>query len=99
MILTLFTLGTVVTVDRIDGSYAVLEWNDVQLTEIPVSALPPDVAEGDRLLLHARTLPRSSVAHVPRRRPRGAARARGVRTDRSGREAGECTGVVDVDLQ
>jgi len=99
VILTLFSLGTVVTIDRIEGPYAVLEWNDVQITEIPVTALPPNVAEGDRLVVHTRTLPRSSVAHVPRRRPRGAARARGVRTDCPSHNAGVCTGVVDVDPQ
>lgn len=99
MILTLFSLGTVVTIDRIEGPYAVLEWNDVQLTEIPVNALPPNAAEGDRFVVRARTLPRSSVAHVPRRRPHGAARARGVRSDCSSRKSGVCTGVVDVDPQ
>lgn len=97
MMLVLFTLGSVVTIDRIDGAYAILEWDDVHVTEIPVVALPPNAAEGDRLVLRALALPRSSVAHLTTRRLRVAARARSVRTDCSSREAGVCTGVVNVD--
>lgn len=99
MILTLFSLGTLVTIDRIDGAFAVLEWNDVQLTEFPVIALPPDVEEGDRIVLHTRALPRSSVALAPRRRPHGAARARGARPDCPGRGAGARKGVDHADRQ
>ncbi len=92
MTLALFVVGTIVTVDRIEGPYAVLEWDDAHITEVPVAALPPNVEEGDRIVLRARTLAPSSVTRPSGRRPRGAARARGTRTDRPGREAGFCTG-------
>jgi hypothetical protein len=81
MSLVLFAVGTIVTVDRIEGAYAVLEWRDSNLTEVPITALPPGLHEGDRLLVRARTLPPSSVARRPGRRPRGAAPARRGRAD------------------
>jgi hypothetical protein len=81
----LFAIGTIVVVDRIEGPFAVLEWRDTHLTEVPVSALPAGVHEGDRLLVAARTLPpprsTSSVARRPRRRPRGAVASRPGRSD------------------
>lgn len=92
MTLALVVIGTIVTVDRIEGPYAVLEWDDARITEVPVTALPPSVVEGDRIVLRARTLPPSSVARPSGRRPRGAARARGVRADRPGHGAGSNTG-------
>ncbi|MDP2312783.1 MAG: DUF3006 domain-containing protein [Pseudomonadota bacterium] len=88
MRLALFAIGTIVTIDRIEGPYAVLEWGDVGVTEIPITALPSGAQEGDRIVLRARTLPRSSVARHSGRRPRGAARARGQRTDCAGHVPG-----------
>jgi hypothetical protein len=71
-------VGAVAVIDRIEGPVAVLEWSELGITEVPVEVLPPGAGEGDRLLLRARTLPRPSFAVDPGRRPRGAARARGV---------------------
>jgi hypothetical protein len=36
-------------VDRVEGAYAVVEWQVGELVDLPLSALPPDVGEGDRL--------------------------------------------------
>lgn len=73
----LLVFGAVAVIDRIEGPVAVLEWHDLTITEVPVEVLPPGAGEGDRVLLRARTLPRTSVARASGPRPRGAARARG----------------------
>lgn len=73
----LFVFGAVAVIDRIEGPVAVLEWRDLRFTEVPVEVLPPGANEGDRIVLRARTLPRTTVARAPGSRPRGAARARG----------------------
>ncbi len=82
---TLFVFGAIAVIDRIEGPVAVLEWRDMTITEVPVDVLPPGAGEGDRVVLHARTLPRVSVARCLGPRPRGAARARGRRADCAGR--------------
>lgn len=79
-------LGTLVIVDRIEGPLAVLEWSEEQLTEVPVTALPDGVQEGDRLVLLVRR--DQDFARGRRKGPRGAARARGRRSSAL-REAGE----------
>lgn len=38
-------------VDRVEGAYAVVEWQAEDLVDVPLSALPPDVGEGDRLYI------------------------------------------------
>lgn len=80
----ILVFGAVAIIDRIEGPVAVLEWNDIGITEVPVEILPPHAGEGDRVVLRARTLPRTSVARCPGRGPRGAARARGRCADRPG---------------
>ena len=59
----LWALGAAatVTVDRIEGELAVVEWADTVWVAVPVSELPPGVAEGDRLRIRW---------HRARRRPR-----------------------------
>ena len=41
----------VLTVDRIEGARAVVEWTDGTLTPIPIQLLPPHAREGDHLRL------------------------------------------------
>ncbi len=77
----LLVIGAIAVVDRIEGSVAVLEWQDFGVTEVPVELLPPGVGEGDRLLLRARSLPPVSADRGPETRPRGAARRRVSRAD------------------
>ena len=48
----------VVTIDRIEGDFAVVEWSESLLSDVPLSVLPKGVAEGDRI-----------VVEVSRRRP------------------------------
>ena len=57
-----FAVGAVVTVDRIEGPYAVLEWRDASITEVPLSELPRGTSEGDRLVFQARRLASSRVS-------------------------------------
>ncbi len=56
MNILLFAFGAVVVVDRIEGPYAVLEWRDASVTEVPLSELPGGLSEGDHLVLGARRL-------------------------------------------
>ena len=95
----MFAIGTVVTVDRIEGPYAVLEWDEVHVTEVPIYALPPHVEEGDRLVLRAQTLPRPSVARPPGRRSRGAGSSRRERAEQRGARPRDPQGEVHVDPQ
>lgn len=74
-------LGTLVVVDRIEGPFAVLEWKEEVLTEVPISALPLGVEEGDRLVLLVRPTHQRLFARGPRKGSRGAARARGRRAE------------------
>ena len=57
-----------VTVDRVEVDIAVIEWPGGVTTDVPVSALPPDTREGDRLRLVTALLPQRPL------RPRRAAR-------------------------
>lgn len=36
-------------VDRVEGAYAVVEWQVGELVDLPLSALPPELSEGDLL--------------------------------------------------
>jgi hypothetical protein len=76
MTVPFLVFGAIAVVDRIEGEVAVLEWQDLTFAEVPVEVLPPGVEEGDRLVLHARSLPPSSVARASGTRPRGAVRSR-----------------------
>jgi len=95
----MFAIGTVVTVDRIEGPYAVLEWDEVHVTEVPVFALPPHVEEGDRLVLRAHPLSRTSVARSPGRRSRGAVSARRKRAEQRVTRSRSTQGEAHVDPQ
>ena len=70
MTLWLHVIGTIVTVDRIEGPYAVVEWRDATFTEVPIAALPSGTTEGARLLLRASTLPPPAATHRSGRSPR-----------------------------
>ena len=53
----LFGAALVVTVDRVEAPYAVLEWPSGALGDVPLGLLPPGVAEGERLRLTLRPRP------------------------------------------
>jgi hypothetical protein len=48
-------------VDRIEGGYAVVEWEGAALGDIPVALLPADVGEGDKVVLRLRRGPARDV--------------------------------------
>ncbi len=64
-------------VDRIEGEYAVVEWDVDGFADVPLGLLPPGVREGDQVLLPkspragGRRRPRlGSRGKRPRQRPR-----------------------------
>ena len=56
-----------VTIDRIDGEVAVVEWSAGALGDVPMALLPPDTREGDRFRLKWRLVSRSPVQAPPDR--------------------------------
>ena len=48
MLLLMFTLlnPTLGIIDRIEGSYAVVEWQDRSISDLPTAMLPPGCGEG-----------------------------------------------------
>ena len=55
----------VLTVDRIEGPVAIVEWSTDLHIEVPVSLLPPGVHEGDQLRLRRRRPTRPSRGPAP----------------------------------
>lgn len=49
--LLLLGIRLTAVVDRVEGPMAVVEWRSDTLADLPLALLPPDVGEGDRLLL------------------------------------------------
>lgn len=56
-----------VTIDRIDGDMAVVEWSAGALGDVPLKLLPPGTREGDRFRLKWRPVSRSPVQTSPNR--------------------------------
>ena len=52
-------------VDRIEGNYAIVEWDNMALSAIHSSLLPPQIKEGSRLklILHPSPLGNGYVTH------------------------------------
>lgn len=68
-------LALLVTIDRIEGDFAVVELPDARTVDVPLAALPRGIEEGDRVLLRARPFHVFRSRPASRRRPRAAARA------------------------
>lgn len=54
------------TVDRIEGSLAVVEWELGELSDVPLQHLPPRIGEGDPVCLHLRASRRGRHRLAPR---------------------------------
>lgn len=60
--------GLALTVDRIEGSWAVVEWADGSLSDLPLGLLPAGTHEGQRLVLYAQQ-PTDRPPAQPQSRP------------------------------
>lgn len=68
--------ATVVTVDRIEGAWAVVEWTADEVAPVPLSALPDGISEGEHLeLAWRRTTSTPPAAPACAARPSPAASA------------------------
>lgn len=58
----LFGLRLSGVVDRIEGDFAVVEWAEGDLSDVPLSLLPERIEEGDTLVLRLRPRPDGALA-------------------------------------
>lgn len=73
-------LVLLVTVDRIEGPWAVVQMRDAVAFDVPLVAFPPGVREGDQFILQAQPVP-PSAPRLPDGRSQGAASVGGDRAD------------------